>query len=108
MRISRTFMRRAWCVCSLVVFTAYMATYAYWSGCLTGERGRLWSFYPPPAGLMNMDLPAKYCSPAVTPWEGWKRWERGPATIFRPCIWLDHVITGSNFLPEYEGAVTFN
>jgi hypothetical protein len=90
--------------CFLAVFV-YVASYLVWS---RWDGNRLWSFFRPPAGLMSLDLAARYRLFGPTAWEGWKRVESIPGTVFRPCIVVDECLSGRTYLPTYNGTVCFN
>ena len=77
---------------------------------------RLWSFYPPPAGLMDLDTAIRvYQHETGTappgdpdPRDEWRQLERRMELIFYPCIWLDQKISGREYLPRIRGSVCFN
>jgi hypothetical protein len=93
---------------ALVLLAAYAVTYVAWSGSAMGNGERLWSFFPPPAGLMPLELKARYARFGPTAWDGWRNLERIPGAVFRPCIVLDEALTRRVYLPNYKGSVCFN
>jgi hypothetical protein len=99
---------RAILISFLLAATVYVASYFVWSRCFRWDGGRLWSFFPPPAGLMSLDLPGRYRPFGQTPWDGWKRVEGIPGTVFGPCIVVDDYWSGRTYLPTYSGLVCFN
>jgi hypothetical protein len=101
-------LKRAILVSFLFVVTVYVASYLMWSRCFQWQDGRLWSFFPPPAGLMSLDLPGRYRPFGRTPWDGWKRVEGIPGTVFGPCIVVDDYWRERTYLPTYSGPVCFN
>ena len=100
--------KRAILMSFLLAATVYVASYFVWSRCFRWDGGRLWSFFPPPAGLMSLDLPGRYSPFGPTSWDGWKRVESIPGTVFGPCIVVDDYWSGRTYLPTYSGLVCFN
>lgn len=92
----------------LVCLLLYLTSYFVWSRCFAWGGGRLWSFSQPPAGLIGLDVAARYRLFGDTAWEGWERVESIPGTFFSPCILVDQWLTGRTYLPSYQGAVCFN
>ncbi len=97
-------------IVTFVLILTYAATYLVWSHKTTwnlsgNAKGKVWTFYRYPAGLMAMETYKRYyMAPGKTPDELWWKRERIPATIFRPLIWLDYRITGRMHYPDqYKG-----
>jgi uncharacterized protein (DUF433 family) len=103
---------RAWSLRTLaVICIVYFGTFlvlSRWPDSGYGPGSRLWSFYRPPMGLVSLELLDKYRQYGRSPLEGWKRLEQLPASIFRPCIWLEELLTNRRYLPTYKGVVCFN
>jgi hypothetical protein len=76
----------------------------------------MWSFYPVPGGLMSTETAIRiYQHETGTaalgdpdPRDEWRRRERRLELIFYPCIWLDHKISGREYLPRFRGSVCFS
>ena len=72
----------------------YGGTFLVWSRArtfrLSVEQGRVWSFFPLPAGFSTIN-PAR--------WSRWKRNEKIAATLFWPCILLDEKWTDRRYWP---------
>jgi hypothetical protein len=93
---------------AVLTLTLYFASYLVCSRCFAWRGNRLWSFFPPPAGLVTFELKARYRAFGSTPWEGWQHVESIPGIFFRPCIRIDDTLTGRTYLPTYTGIVCFN
>ena len=93
--------------CFPLVLLLYLAAYLVWTREFAWRSGDVWSFYPPPAGLMNLTT-HRYRLYGRTRWEGWQRLEKIPATVFRPCLWADETLTGRTYLPHCERSLCFN
>jgi hypothetical protein len=95
-------------ILAFLVLTIYIASYLVWSRSFAWGGNRLWSFFPPPAGLVSFELKDRYRWFGQTPWEGWKHVESIPGTLFRPCIVVDECLSGRTYLPTYRSIVCFN
>ena len=99
----------AWGVAGFaLVLLCYVASYAAWSRSAAWRSGKHWAFYTPPRGLINLDVVAQYRSPGLTLEEGWRKQERFPGLLYRPCILIDDALTGNRYLPMNTAAVCFN
>ena len=99
----------------LLAAIPYVGLYVYLSG-FPHSGTEVWSFHPPPAGLMRMDMALRVWQHEQgmappgdpDPWDEWREAEGRHALIFSPCIWLDGRITGRPYLLWYKGGVCFN
>jgi len=97
-----------------VVLLLYSAAFL-WRSHVEGNS-RLWSFYPPPAGLMDLDTAIRvYQHETGTappgdpdPRDEWRQRERRLELVFYPCIWLDQRISDREYWPRSEGSMCFN
>jgi hypothetical protein len=92
----------------VISFWLYLASYLAWSRCFGWSGGRLWSFFPPPGGLVNLNLRAQYSLFVKGPWEGWMCVEPIPGTAYLPCIVVEAHLSGRIYLPTYRGTVCLN
>ena len=93
---------------TLLALAVYVTSYLVWSRSYAWNGNRLWSFFPPPAGLVSSGLKVRYRTFGRTAWEGWQRVESIPGAVFRPCIVVDDYWSGRTYLPTYSGTVCFN
>ncbi len=95
-----------------VSLTIYVAVFLSWSRSqtwITTGPTPLWSFYNPPAGLLDLDdVRRHYTVPGRDRMHVWRERERIPGLIFRPCILVDELLTNRRYYPLSHTLVCFN
>src|SRR2546426_12083770 len=93
---------------SLVLYVAVFLAWSRSQPWLTTGPGRLWSFYNPPAGLLDLeDIRRHYTIPGRDKMDVWREREKIPGLIFRPCIWVDQLLTDRRYWPTSNAIVCF-